>query len=383
MCVLSYVTMNAFGIIILAFFLGNQRQAGRMTLDDNLFNGILVATIIEQAMDAGQWLLDGVFFPGSYLLQMFCYTLGHAVAPLIICLWAMYCDLRTSMDERGLKRRLPLYLLPIAVHWMLLIANIFTPLVFRIDNAHIYHRDRFFWAYMVLMFMYGIASVAMVTRKALHPSPSLDRTEFRYMGFFLIPPLVGGALQWLFYGLSLIWLCSVLSIIMVYTNVLSRQISLDSLTGLNNRRKLNRYLDLKINSAEADSSMFLMVLDADHFKNINDAHGHAVGDQALIAISNILKNLELVNDCFLARLGGDEFVILSHEKNGVTPESITQQIQQRIDDFNAVTKQPFSLSMSIGCAYFDPLRINTTDALLNAADQSMYQMKAKRQKETP
>jgi diguanylate cyclase (GGDEF)-like protein len=377
---LSYVTMNAFGIIILLFFLGNQLRAGRMTLDDKLFNGILITTIVEQAMDAGQWLLDGVFFPGSYYLQIFCYTLGHAIAPLIICLWAMYCDLRTRMDERGLKRRLPLYLLPIALHWMLLIANLFTPLVFRIDEAHVYHRDRFFFVYMVLMFAYGIVSVVMVTHKALHPSRSLERTEFRYMALFLIPPFLGGALQWLFYGLSLIWLCSVLSIIMVYTNVLSRQISLDSLTGLNNRRKLNRYLDLKINSAEADPSLFLMMMDADHFKYINDAHGHSVGDQALIAISDILKSLDLGKDCFLARLGGDEFVILSHEKNGVTPDSIKQQIQQRVDTYNAMTNQPFKISLSIGCAHFDPVQINTTDALLNAADQSMYQMKAKRQK---
>lgn len=380
MCTLSYVTMNAFGIIILLFFWVNQRKASRMSLDDRIFNGILLATIIEQAMDAGQWLLDGVFFTGSYVLQMFCYTVGHAVAPLIICLWAMYCDLRTNMDERGLRRRLPLYLSPIALHWLLLIINIFTPLVFRIDERHIYHRDQLFFLYMVMMFLYGIVSMLLVARKALQTSPSLERTEFRFMALFLIPPFAGGALQWLFYGLSLIWLCSVLSIIMVYTNVLSRQISTDPLTGLNNRRKLNRYLDLKINSAEADASMFLMMMDADHFKAINDAHGHSVGDQALIAISDILKSLDLGKDCFLARLGGDEFVILSHQKHGVTPEAITRQIQDRVDAFNESSNQPFKLSLSIGCAYFDPVLINTTDALLNAADQDMYQVKAKRQK---
>jgi len=372
--------MNVFGIVVLLFFLQNQRQSGSVSLDDRLFNGILITTIIEQAMDAAQWMLDGVIFPGSYQLQMFAYTVGHAVAPSIICLWAMYCDLRTNMDERRLKKRLPLYLLPIALHVLLLLANLFTPLVFRIDAAHMYHRDRFFPVYMVLMFLYGILSLLLVARKAMQPAPSQERSEFRFMALFLIPPFAAGVLQWMFYGLSIIWLCSVLSIIMVYTNVLSRQISIDSLTGLNNRRKLSRYLDVKIKSAEADPTMFLMMLDADHFKSINDSQGHSVGDRALVAIAEILKGLDLGKDCFLARLGGDEFVILSHRREGNSPEAIAERIQQRIDAFNGEPGHPFRLSLSIGWAHFDPAHINTTDALLNAADQSMYRTKALRRK---
>lgn len=375
MCTLAYVVADVFGMITLLFFWRNQRRFGSLSLDDQLFDGILLAAMVEQLMDAGQWLLDGASFAGSYALQVFCYTLGHAVAPLIICLWAMYCDIRTNMDENGLKRRIPLYLLPMALHGLLLLANLFTPLVFTIDAAHVYHRGHYFVVYMALMFFYGLVSLLLLVRKAMQRGSALERTEYRSMALFLLPPFIGGVLQSLFYGLSLIWISVVLSIIMVYTNVLNRQISTDPLTGLNNRRKLNQYLDMKINAADANSSIFLMLLDADGFKCINDQFGHGVGDRALIAIADILKNLSSAKDCFFARLGGDEFVILGHERDVQVPETIAQHIEAQVAAFNQSTKEPFRLSLSIGWARFHPQRLNTTDALLSAADECMYRVK--------
>ncbi len=378
MRMLAYVQMNFFGIVILFFFWRNQQRAGSLALEDRLFNGILITAMAEQLMDAGQWALDGAVFPGSYVLLVLCYTLGYAIAPVITCLWAMYCDLRTSMDERGLRRRALAYSLPSLLYLVLLIANLFTPLVFRIDANHVYHRGQLFFLYMALMYLYGFVSLSMVIRKALQPDSSVERTEFRYMALFILPPLLGGLLQWLFYGLSIIWMCVVLSIVLVYTNVLSRQITTDPLTGLNNRRKLNRYLDTIINSAQADQSTFLMMLDADDFKCINDRYGHSAGDRALVSAAEILKGLCLGRDFFLARLGGDEFVILGRDQDGVGPETLAERIEAQTAKFNATHTEPFRLSMSIGWAHFHPQNIHTADALLTAADQHMYSMKAQR-----
>ena len=372
---LAYVELDIFGSAILFFFWINQRRFGNLSVDDQIFNGILIATIIEQLMDAGQWILEGVSFPGSYQLQVLSYTLGHAIAPMITCLWAMYCDIRTNMDERAFKRRIPWYLLPIVLHVTLLLVNLFTPLVFWIDSAHYYHRDRFFLVYMALLYLYGFISMLWVIRKAFQPNDSLDRQEFRYMALFLLPPFIGGVVQWLHYGISIIWVCVVLSIVMVYTNVLSRQISTDPLTGLNNRRKLNRYIDLKINSSEADHSLFLVMLDADGFKHINDTYGHAAGDRALIAIAEILKSLCNSRDCFLARLGGDEFVILGQDQSGTNPETLSQQIYEKVEQFNRKTDEPFHLALSIGWSRYNSFEINNADALLNAADEQMYRIK--------
>ena len=383
MCIFAYIQMDVFGILILLFFWLNQRKSGGSALDDRLFNGILIVTMIEQLMDAGQWLLDGMNFTGVYGLQMFCYTVGYGVAPMITCLWVMYCDLRVHMDEDGLKRRVPLYLLPIAFNTVLLIINLFTPLVFRIDSAHIYHRDGFFWVYMAVMYLYGVISMLIVMRKALHAESATERTEYRYMALFIIPPVIGGILQGLFYGISLIWLCTVLSLILVYTKVLSYQILTDPLTGLNNRRKLNQYLGMKINSTEERQTLFLIMMDADGFKSINDDYGHAAGDRALVAISNILKGLCSKKDCFLARLGGDEFLMIGNDLDAARPEIIAKQIEERIGQFNAASQEPFRLSLSIGWSRFRPREVDTVDALLNAADRSMYTAKRNKKSSRP
>ncbi|MEA4997870.1 MAG: diguanylate cyclase [Candidatus Limiplasma sp.] len=379
MCVIAYVQMNLFGIIILLFYWLNQRRSGALSLDDRLFNGILIATMLELLMDAGQWALEGAHFPGSYLLQMLCYSLGYGVAPAITCLWAMYCDLRTNMDERSLRRRLPLYLLPAAINTLLLVANVFTPLVFNINADNIYQRDRLFWVYMAFMYFYGLVSLVWVIRKSMHPSDAMERSELRFIALFIVAPLIAGVLQWLFYGISLIWQSVVLSIILVYTNVLSRQISTDPLTGLNNRRKLNRYLSLKIGSAQTTPSMYLIMMDADDFKSINDQYGHTAGDRALVAISDILKQVCSRYDCFLSRLGGDEFVILGHDQDQAsTPQTVIRQIEAGLDALNQSQREPFPISLSIGWAKFDTQTITTADALLTAADQQMYRTKVEK-----
>jgi diguanylate cyclase (GGDEF)-like protein len=373
--IISYIEMNIFCIIVLFFFLKNQQRFCSLALDDQLFSGIMIATIIELLMDTGQWVLDGAGFSGVYQLQMLCYSLGYAIAPVITCLWVMYCDVRVNMDEHGLKRRTPLYLLPILLNTLLLAANLFTPLVFKIDSAHIYHRERLFIVYMVMMYLYGLFSLLLVIRKVFQPIPSTERTEYRYMALFMIFPFIGGALQWMFYGLSLIWISMVLSIIMVYIKVLSRQVLADPLTGLNNRRKLNQYLGMKINSTETNQSLFLMIMDADDFKKINDRYGHTTGDRALVAIADVLKKVCMNRNCFLARLGGDEFLIVGHIQDGLDPETLAKQIEQQLNERNAATAEPFQIFLSIGWAHFLPQEMKTIDALLNAADQSMYRAK--------
>lgn len=383
MNLIAYTELDLFGILILFLFLLNQRRSGSFSLDDKLFNGILIATIVEQVMDAGQWLLDGAGFPGTHVLQILCFSIGYGVAPVITCLWAMYCDLRVHVDERGLRKRAVLYAIPIMVNTLLLIANLFTPLIYRIDNMGIYHRDRFFLVYMVVMYLYGLWSLLLVLRKANKTESALEKQELHYMALFTIPPIIGGIVQWIFYGVSIIWVCTTLSLIFVYINVLSRQISTDVLTGLNNRRKLNRYLDVKINSAEVDTSTFLIMLDADHFKSINDNFGHAAGDRALVAISDILKSRCSNRNYFLARLGGDEFIIVGEDQPLQSAEALARDIHAQVDAFNQSGAELFQLSLSIGIAHFNPERVNTVDALLFAADQAMYRVKAMKKEAPP
>ncbi len=379
MATIAYVEIDLFGIAILFLFWLNQRRSGSFSLEDRLFNGILITGMLEQLMDAGQWLLDGARFPGSLVLQHLSYTLGYGIAPIITCLWAMYCDQYLNTDERALRKRAVYYAIPILLNGALLVANLFTPLVYTIDANHIYRRETWFAVYMLLMYSYGLLSLGLVMNKATRAINSNEKRELRYMALFIVPPLLGGVVQWLFYGVSIIWLSCVFSIALIYINVLSRQISTDELTGLNNRRRLNRYLDQRLSAADADASLFLMMLDADHFKGINDRFGHAAGDRALLAIADILRCVCARQDHFIARLGGDEFVLVGMERGDCTCAALTGDIQACVEAFNQCGQEPFQLSLSVGVAHFEPARKNTVDSMLDAADRAMYAIKSAKQ----
>ncbi|WP_229506264.1 EAL domain-containing protein [Massilia sp. BJB1822] len=149
----------------------------------------------------------------------------------------------------------------------------------------------------------------------------------------------------------------------------------DPLTGLDNRLSLNLRLDqLLAQTRRAGGAAAVMFLDLDHFKKINDTHGHQVGDLLLVAVANRLRELMREIDT-IARLGGDEFIVVT--SGTVTPEA-AGAIAVRIVD---ALSQPYSLQgltvhsgASVGLAMF-PSDGDDGGTLLRHADTAMYAAK--------
>ena len=83
----------------------------------------------------------------------------------------------------------------------------------------------------------------------------------------------------------------------------------DALTGLPNRRAYEQRIVQTLNTLNADEHLALVIVDVDHFKRVNDEHGHQTGDQVLRALAQTLSGATRDGD-FVARLGGEEFVVL-------------------------------------------------------------------------
>lgn len=149
----------------------------------------------------------------------------------------------------------------------------------------------------------------------------------------------------------------------------------DALTGLLNRRsfqnKLNGWLQYASRYQRTGSLLFI---DIDKFKYVNDTYGHAIGDQYLTAIAELL-NTSLRNTDILARLGGDEFAVLLPE----TASAEAQQVANKVLAAFATTtlkfgSQDFSPSASMGLASY-PQHAADADELVMLADAAMYQAK--------
>ncbi|WP_336334457.1 diguanylate cyclase domain-containing protein [Pseudomonas putida] len=160
---------------------------------------------------------------------------------------------------------------------------------------------------------------------------------------------------------------------------LAHQASHDSLTGLPNRAFFEGRLNRSVrNAARQQDHLALLFLDSDHFKQINDTLGHAVGDEVLISVADRVR-AQLREQDLVARLGGDEFAVL------LTPLHSRQDAEHIAEKIVASMKLPVQLdsgrsiatSLSVGIAYYPDDGADPA-SLLNAADAAMYQAKRKR-----
>ena len=153
----------------------------------------------------------------------------------------------------------------------------------------------------------------------------------------------------------------------------------DALTGLPNRRAMDRELEDEIRrSARYHHHFALLTLDLDGFKQINDTYGHPVGDEALIWFSQNLPTLVRDTD-FVARYGGDELVVILPETHKQIAEAVRQRIfnffEQETFHFPQDTCQP--IPVSIGMSLF-PEDGKSAERLLKIADQRLYHHKSRR-----
>ncbi|OUE42081.1 diguanylate cyclase [Billgrantia desiderata SP1] len=149
----------------------------------------------------------------------------------------------------------------------------------------------------------------------------------------------------------------------------------DALTGLPNRRLLEDRLELAIRHAHRNQSRLAVIfVDLDHFKEVNDALGHAFGDELLVMMSERLQ-LRLREDDTLARLGGDEFLVLLPDLEEVDEVTrIARRLVEAVSEPCVIEGQEFRIGCSLGISLY-PDDATTAEALVHNADVAMYRAK--------
>ena len=157
---------------------------------------------------------------------------------------------------------------------------------------------------------------------------------------------------------------------------LRQQAARDALTGLFNRRMLDAYLPEALERCKASAThLSLLMIDVDHFKQLNDTLGHATGDQMLRSIAQIIRSA--IRDTDLAfRCGGDEFVIVLEDSEPVACQALVQRLASLGDALGRTYRLIPSPRLSIGTSTDASLREPTPQELLRLADESLYQVKA-------
>ena len=161
-----------------------------------------------------------------------------------------------------------------------------------------------------------------------------------------------------------------------YIQAIEVRVSMDPLTKLNNRGQLMRYISQKSNLYQEGRKTYVVMMDIDDFKAINDTYGHAEGDKALVTVANSLK--KAVNrygiPAFLGRYGGDEFILIVHPEKGGQIEQLIRVVREEIRQECADGDIPYFLFVSAG---YDAMREgqDSVQSCIQRADEKLYQDK--------
>lgn len=339
-----------------------------MLTEQRLFMLFLYVQSAILILDSLMWLLDGKTGPMIREIFIAVTVLYYLFNPLICMVWCFYVDYQIYRDEKHFKKIWPI-IIPAFANVIMTIVSIWSHTSFYLDENNVYHRGPLFLVMALIAFFYLFYTWVLTIVKRRN----IPKQDFLPIAIFMIPVIFGGIVQTFFYGVSLIWVCSTISILIIFINIQNAQLYKDHLTGLFNRRQLDRYLHDRVKDIENGLLAGLMI-DIDYFKRINDMYGHSAGDQALIDTSEILKKTFRKND-FIARFGGDEFVVVIAVSDKADLQKAIDRLHENVALFNAQKTVPYTISLSIGYdCYFDQTDKTAKD-FIRHIDDLMYQDK--------
>ncbi len=153
----------------------------------------------------------------------------------------------------------------------------------------------------------------------------------------------------------------------------------DPLTKVGNRRHFDATLRSEIETAEAHSkNLALLLLDLDHFKRINDSHGHQTGDACLKTVGHVLATLCEAGGYLPARFGGEEFVVILPGADLASAVIFAERLRVAIASLDVAvgaSRPSVSITASIGVASLREIKLRSAIALIEAADTALYKAK--------
>jgi diguanylate cyclase (GGDEF)-like protein len=330
----------------------------------------IILTAACLAADALAWAFDGAASSGSMSVMWGSTSFYFVVQVLMVVFWARYVHFRAVGRNLSLRSFLLLCVVPFVLIVALVVSNPFTGWLFTIEDGS-YKRGALNGVVAFLVGAYVFVISAWLVSRRSHEQAYERSMELLLLGCSAIPALVAAVCQFLVYGLALIWPAVAFTVLGICINRAQYAISLDALTGLNNRGTLDRYLVSHVFD-DPHKSCVLLLFDIDKFKAINDSRGHAAGDRALQRFAEGMRRCFDERGVFLSRYGGDEFV-------AVFPNETPEQLMPRIARFEAmllekggVAALDIPLTVSIGMATMPDERVKGPADLIRLADESMY-----------
>ena len=293
--------------------------------------------------------------------------------------WFIYSEICQGNNGIYTKRNKRLWAIPFIVAFILSIVLLVVCLLQDRDSALTKYINIFHIIMVTIAIGYEISTAIRSFYRAKRNANSIKRGTYIFMGFSPLIFSTAIVFQSIFDEVPIFCFFNTIWFINYYLNGVDNLISIDSLTKLNNRNQLNKYFHQLPNDAHYKN--YLLVIDIDGFKLINDKYGHLEGDNALVLVADSFRSVcnGYPRKIFVSRYGGDEFVILAQAKDEEDVKALKAQLNEQLDITAKKCALPYDLLISVGYTEI----INKTEKLnqyIAIADKEMYREKYSKEK---
>ncbi len=358
---------NGTAVIMMAFLLFcRSRNRESIHGDDRIYDCMTIVTILGAALETLSFVVDRQSFVGARFLNYLSSSISYLATGVIGFLWCLYVDLHIYKNHVRYRRKVRFVAIPLLIELVCVLYNLLgNGFVFSVSADNVYSRGSFTVIGYLTVYLYFLYSIYLV----YHSHEEGLNLDFFPIFYFMGPCVIGAVVQFLYFGITSSWISVAVSLTFVQMQAYSENISTDSLSGLYNRRYLDRILALKEHLMQ--KSVYGIMMDVNDFKQINDLYGHSMGDQAIRVMGDIL--LKSVPDGGIPiRFAGDEFVVLLVQDDPNAVFETMTEINRRLDVLNRSGAEPFKLSVSMGQAKLDP---SDPETFLREMDERMYEEK--------
>ena len=365
-----YAEVSVGGACVLMLLLYSIKKLPTPQQKFNLFARLVWWHAVYFVSDAF-WALvnDGVIPKNTFSVLAVNYSNAVIISILFYSCFA-YAEISTrpEMTRVQIQSLLTKLKVPIIVEAVVLLVSFALVPDFWLEKD-LEPRAHYYVVLMAIPCVYIMTVTARCLLRGLKPQNRKNLRTYLIVACYTPGCVVSGALQ-VFLSMTTPIFCfwCVMIILFVYLNLQNQLISTDTLTSLNNRNQLERYLQ----SQRESKDLYVVMVDVDRFKQINDTYGHLEGDRALVTVSNALKSacVSLGNTGFLCRYGGDEFLLIVPTE---MPAYVVQVIREclREELRKSEDRQYYTLQVSVGYASWNGHVANFRKSVV-AADKMMY-----------
>ena len=373
-----YAEIDVLCMILLASLAIKAHTSNFISSHKRYFQKVLLSNVILAASDL-VWIFNNSFLPLTEVFPtagvVLSYILNglNVIAMVVLGMtWLLFSEATLGNYVIRNRRQMLLVTSPVMLITLLVLTTEETGFMFYVSPQGEFTRGVGYALQVAFSLGYILVSVVRAFIYARRAQTLQARQKANSVASFVVAPVCAGIAQLILKDMPVLFIGTVVGLLNVYISLQEQQVLTDPLTGLNNRRLLDQKIEAAIEKQSAKSELYLLVIDADNFKTINDKFGHIEGDKALMRIAEALKQNSVKED-FICRSGGDEFVMLHRAYAG-------DDCTRLINGINAVLQMqeyPYKLTVSIGKTRYTP-DMNGWKQFLDAADEEMYRIKAEK-----